>query len=532
MSEMLRLQSTRSMSIRTEDEHQQFMSTINEKSKSSNDSKENNPLILPTYDDNEDILNPQSATKKKLISHIRPELLIQNNNDVGGGSLISQRIIPKSAVSYKTSGDYTITIERTRTHELYEQQQIQQKTQTQTEEPPTNKKLDSIVELDDDDSSTESMLSQERNTAPISVPPMNDEMNNMFHKQTSLSRRSHRRSNIDSGISDQIMAAIKSETMVVYSSDSDTDTDTDDMNVNHNFDTNDSDEKALENNNSTIGDNNGDIDEEKQYIINKENRRKKNKSRCKKSKRSSHSRSINVSMGNDNGMGSTLNNIDMKTLEVSVNNTQGKRKYSESYSINFSEQQHNKNQSTHTTPIGMLNRFKTNKKNIKQKTKASDIFGVGDNNQKIKVASYLQQQQIMDKRRTGSMSYDIGKEQNITYEREVSVRTDDPLGLKGIPNQNIGHASPLPDDENSNDDDDDSMSELSVDSFSDLSADHNQQGTFMVSGDTLQQALAIQDEEDEEKEEINKQINNKKHNKNKKKKKKKKRKRNDSINEL
>ena len=43
------------------------------------ETNENDPFILPTYDDNEDILNPYSATKKKLLGHIRPELLYRNN---------------------------------------------------------------------------------------------------------------------------------------------------------------------------------------------------------------------------------------------------------------------------------------------------------------------------------------------------------------------------------------------------------------------------------------------------------------------
>ncbi len=74
--------------IVTDDAHQQVMSITNE----------NNALILPTYDDEESILNPHSITSKKLRGHIKPQPLIQNNGN---------------NVSLISSGECTITVERT-----------------------------------------------------------------------------------------------------------------------------------------------------------------------------------------------------------------------------------------------------------------------------------------------------------------------------------------------------------------------------------------------------------------------------------
>eukprot|EP01083_Nonionella_stella_P042358 114450_1 len=97
--------------------------------------------------------------------------------------------------------------------------------------------------------------------------------------------------------------------------------------------------------------------------------------------------------------------------------------------------------------------------------------------------------QIQEKQRTDSVSYDMSKESNVTYEREISRNDMDPLGLKDR-RQTQQMLSPVHDD--GDDNDDDSVSQLSIDSMSDLS----QQDTFVVDGDTLQKALETQAQEE------------------------------------
>ena len=514
MSEMLRIQSTRSMSRQEEIE-------------------ENNPLILPTYDDNEDILSHKSPTKKKLMGHIRPELLLEAQKSVkeqsgrpkilpppdqrnmskpGDQSYVIQKDkshdITLSQLSSAGSGEYRIAIERTVTTPIYgigPQLQglhgiqndiltLENITSTSSQSnknnnnnnnplgllPPNQNennlipsrdlmKLHSIVEKEDDGTSTESELSLERNTAPISVPPMgsdeeDDGKQPEAKKQTSLSRRSaknkkqqkHTRSSIDSGLSDGVIDKIRSETVLIHSDSEELQKIAKDLDLEQ-----EDDEKAMEYNATPGG---KDEDEEKHYILNKENRRKNKK------RRTTHKRSMNEE--------TSLNNIDMKTLEVPLPGTNkdkpkvsNSRKYSESYSINIHQQHH---QNTTTQAGTQLLPFR------KRKTPRQKEPSIFDS-----VAG-------RDRGRAGSMSYDAIAP-NVKYEREVS-RSDgnsglmndlDPLSFKNQQqidkNRNASIQPLLPpvtDSDHENEEEDDSMSELSEDN-----------GTFIIHGDTLKKEM-------------------------------------------
>lgn len=579
MSEMLQLQT------------RHFNSESQSGSSSSASSSERaNPLILPTYDDNEDILNPQSATKKKLMGHIRPELLLQTQQNVvspAGTTTIlppqhgqhNQDLPPPSlndvSSSSGGSGRYSFPIERTErvvttpTYVMGMQLQSPSKNVMSMEtlalqssnsaenrslKPRPSlkelglklKQLHSIVENGNDNlSSSESELSNERNVGPMSVPPMgdgkdendgNDQRDRSVSSQrdieqsvsrndsrssrreTPVTRRKrkgskHVRSSVDSGIPNDVMEQIKYETMLIHS-DSE-----------HHGDDIKEDVQQQKSQNQSNGlpkppnDSPSEESEDEEYLKNKQRRK-----RGKKRRNQSHSRSVNMSM--DNNTITAIQNMDeMKPLDVPMVNTSPEnRKYSESYSINV-----NQHHQAASTRAGGTLKSVAEIHSVPSPVKLTSVFGHVDSRRK----------------RSGSYDIDVGQN-NITpsvhYEREVSRSSNvalglhdmDPLTLKNKEHQDANKLRgfsvqqnvqnvllpPVSDDGDSEEEDEDvmsdlsdaangnaanptnpshpngtavedeseedSVSELEQDSMSELSADH---GTFIIHGDTLKNGL-------------------------------------------
>ena len=312
------------------------------------------------------------------------------------------------------------------------------------------KHLHSIVEKGNDNlSSTESELSNERNEGPMSVPPMGDQQSGQRDRsvssqrdiEQSISRSSRRdtpvtrrkrkgskhvRSSLDSGIPNDVMEQIKYETMLIHSDHEDPEHPEDDTqnmeqqkspnerpNGSHSKLSKHSKHKMEDIHDAQDHHSDDTESEDEEYLKNRERLK-----RGKKRRKQSHSRSINMSMDGDtlkaiHNETETLSEMEeMRALQVPMVSTspESHRKYSESYSINI-----NQHHQAASTRAGGTLKSMAGIHSVPSPVKLTSVFG------------------HVDSRRKRSGSYDIDVGQNITpsvhYEREVSRTSNVALGL-------------------------------------------------------------------------------------------------------